>query len=509
MSKVKAIPRHTSSSAADSGPNMETKDEESKTDVVSKIQFGPRMSLELEQLFHEYYEAYDSSKTDSVIWLENNHYIVRKVEEVNNLLSQETKAIMLQEKQWRYTLWSGGTIFLPKNKRTELFELIADDIANGRKVYYNERGFVDEGMRFMVDVDSKRLLTKAEILILCQHMYDVLASYYTQFATNPIPIFYSVSGPRIKNGIFCTSLHLVAHVAVTLNEARQMTRMILYKIHMRDDLDMTHLVLDDQIYKDTNCCHLRMIYSLKRETCPVCLNISPMGCPYCKSSGFVVSKFPYIPKGAIANRQRSKELFDEYHKTWLQMLLTHSVTVNDIKEWRSDYQKPPEDPVYELTHEMFIPPKNNVPGRVIEKNAPTHFLCGKGDIPSRTVTQLTQFIRQLSWMDETGQTVKPWAELIIMEIKRSNQKSIALINFLRTTGASYCCYANRDHSSNRIYMTLSAKGVLTVRCHSPKCSNVAELKKFENVSRSIVDEVFQVPTKDRMPPLQITLPKPA
>ena len=396
----------------------------------------------------------------------------------------------------RITAFSQGSVYFPYEDREEVLRMIAYDIQTNSTMYWNQIAYLKEGegCRLVVDVDSNtRILSNVEIHKIAKCLWQTLKAYYTNFDTRPIDIMTAKCGPRIKKGNLSTGVHIVCHVNVTLEQARQIIYGLLLRLHADHTFDMKGLDLDDGIYKSkAQQCSMRMVYCHKIEKCPLCEDTIErrQSCDFCGRRGEVISKSSYEPLCAVDPRtgQDSPEYFGSKNENWLALVHNYSIWPEE-DDMRDDYVKPMTDPEYTVQkrYQKEMKTSGEVRGHHgsrRNRNKPLKKL--RGNDPSYELLQ--EWLHQLEWKGKRW-----WQGIDINRIELTENKRLAWV-FVTGMGSTFCPYVMRGHTSNRIWLSVSRKGVLTFYCHSKKdtrCGDTKNRVRFDLPGR-IPQQLFKL-----------------
>lgn len=386
----------------------------------------------------------------------------------------------------RLTLFSGGCVTFPYKKEIidEIYKAMAIDIEANNQLPLNQIAYdlPEEGCRLAIDIDSERIITKEEILQFSKILYQTLKRYFTDFEKNPIPIFVSQCGPRLKKGKESVGLHIITHVAVTIEQALQI--IFAYEIDcFKDGMKLSGIEIDSKIYKtESKTCSLRPVFCHKYEDCPVCENDQNrrMSCLFCKKDGKVVPKLTYEPCIAV-NPKTGKcdpAYYFEQCPQRIDVIRNYSLwPYNRDIEFRSDYKKPETDISYD-SEDVQTNEKKKVSSKKKK------FLENQTSIPKERKSDV------ISPDDPVwGLLEKEIQELCVDKIcywDRAMMNSISKYGktgfFISISGhtSSNCPYAKKDHNGNRLYFILRKNGDLSVHCNSKKHGCVEKCKHGSN-----------------------------
>jgi hypothetical protein len=351
-------------------------------------------------------------------------------------------------------------------------------------MFYNQIGYEPDGIRLVVDLDSTTVLTDADQRSLVEHLERTLASFYTDYVAHPIPVFTACCGPRFKKGQLSLAMHMIAHVTVTIEQAKQ----LLYSYRLRLEREgfsaLASLDIDASIYKEkAQMLSLRMIYSHKVDDCPLCKKdpAQQLGCTLCNQSGRVCSKQTYVPRIYSCGRgPEPQEVFVTKHPSFQQIVLDYSVWSLEPSERRIDYVRPLEEPSYQ-TDEVKLTKTGKVKKVASASSAGTVPLAEN----NRAYEMIEDLISKVVWLNR-----KPWEGIRVSRIDvKQNRAFVSVTN----AGSTWCLYANKDHGSNRIYFTLDKQGVLTQQCYSDKDHGCKSKPRIVfSASALVVEKVFGI-----------------
>ncbi len=394
-----------------------------------------------------------------------------------------------------FTLFNGGTVLYTLSQRDRVLQLLGEDLKSETPMFYNQVGYEDEGFRLVVDIDSQGPLTFAEERRLIELLEATLRRYYRQYGENPIPIYVAQCKNRLKKTKLTTSLHMIAHVMVTLEQAKQILH--AYDLCLKREVPelMQMLTVDSGIYKEgTASVWMRFIYCYKVDECPLCGGdpAKCMSCLACGGKGKVCSKQTYVPAlYSCGDGPVAPEEFARLHSSFHQMACDYSVWVLKHQERRTDYERPATDPVYQVQEAEEKKRAKAVKGK--RTGAPP--LSGAN--PAYEMVE--EILHKIIWLDR-----KPWEGISVDRIVVSSARR-ALIS-VSNLGSTYCLYVNKDHTSNRVYFILdNVEKKLVLMCHSdhdPACKD-----KHKRISFSVPDIVCQKVFGTQAPPNPLQLRK--
>jgi hypothetical protein len=381
----------------------------------------------------------------------------------------------------RITAKGLGSIHLPIDQIDNVLICSATDAKAGSQTFWNQIALEDKGgIRFCIDIDCKKPVSKGFIEELLQTVYEVLKLYYPESSNdNPIPIHCAVCGPRLKKGTRQMGIHIVTHVRVKITEARQLCYVINLRMEANQPAVMKDVELDDSIYKPhSKQCTMRMIYSSKLDDCPACDADTVDCCGLCNKTGMMATLKNYVPTYSLnpITGLLDREVFEDACTSYEQMFKTFSIwsIASDI---RSDFKIPKHDPMLDLepSKKTRKPTKQQLTSINKNRNA-------SWDI-------LEQVINDVHYNGE-----KPWEGIIISGISMSSGNKAASIR-VRGIGSQYCLYAQKSHS-NHIWFSLSSKGNLIHKCYSD--NDTCSLQKGANsitfeVDGEVVSSIFGRP----------------
>lgn len=330
----------------------------------------------------------------------------------------------------RFTQICGGpNVYIMYERRHELLKAIATDLTNNENGFFNQIAYdlPGEGFRLAMDVDSDRVLTQDEIIDMGVVLQDTLHQYYVTRA-HPIAVFVSTCGPRMKKEKLCTSVHLISHLKVSLEEARQLT--FSFRLLLKAKIKMDGLVVDSGIYNKPSSsvnvasCHLRLIYSQKKESCP---SHQDDFCALCKQTRFVVPKSVYEPCLVMYDNgvQPDQDYFDKTHTNFFDVLRNHSIWP-DVDDITTGFAKPSSFMSYEVEEEfeknIHIVDKDTLINPFQEKKGKKRKL---EDILKERITdenvlnRFQSFIRNIKYMGH-----KPFESIDVRYIDKPEEKVI-------------------------------------------------------------------------------------
>ena len=378
------------------------------------------------------------------------------------------------------TSFVGGSVFMPQSAQEDFLRHLAFDISQkNNPTYWNQIAYLDPGWgcRLMADVDCTRVLAKGEIWSMARIFSRTLEEYYTDFAQNPIPVYIATCGPRLKKGQLSTGLHLLAHVRVTYVQARQILFAFNLALQRARHVNMVGVEVDGAIYKEKqNSCSTRMIYSHKKEKCPLCQGDDSysMSCQMCRQGveGKAVSKHTYVPFACVRQRDYTadKKFYEQHNQTWLQRVGNYSLWSLD-SDVRTTYHKPSSHSAYTVDEakpelDEKGKPKPCAKAALRKKH---HWKNGRDLDPSHEAYQfLEEFFENV---DIGGKKIY---EKLQVERIFSNDKQNKYIVNVTGHGMHWCPYKGGEHGSNRIYFKIFKstrqrdEAKMTVECFSKK-----------------------------------------
>jgi hypothetical protein len=376
----------------------------------------------------------------------------------------------------RLTSFAGGKFHFPYEQRDHVLNRMALDAKIQCPMYYNQIAYEDEGMRLAIDFDSERVISPEEILHFAIILQQLLCDFYTQFQSQPIMIFVSKSGPRLKRNHdqLSVGVHIICHVAVTLQQARQLIFSYNYRLVHDNSVNMDKLKVDAGIYRDEKkpteseprgrpaFVNLRPIYCYKLDPCHLS---SHSDFCICKIKGQenvkISSRFPYVPQFVLCNSNTiDAELFSKYHSSFHDMFRNHSLWTMP-SDHRTDYVLPLTEP--KLPSPPSLPIAGVIAGVVkidhTTKSNPIHI----------AYEPLEEYIRSLD--------IHHWREVRIYNIQRpASSKSKFIIN-LTGKGSGQCPFAKKDHGATRLFFILSIRTMQVsipsvYRCTDDGCTSL-------------------------------------
>lgn len=425
-------------------------------------------------------------------YLINNNYFHSSASRGCTPNDTERKRIQDENPHPLLTSLCNGTAYAPYEKKDEILEHIAYDVETKSPMYWNQLAYdlPGQGMRLVVDLDSDtRVLSDKIIIDMARVLWTTLIHYYSDFKNNPIRIFVAKCGPRIKKSNLCTGVHIVAHVKVSVKEAKQI--LFGYKLRLlKSNINMEGVVVDDCVYKEkTQMCSLRMIYSHKLEKCPICKDVQSarMQCSFCAKDGIVVSTSTYEPLLCLNDEgNMDTQLFKSLHDTFKNIVQNYSIWVTP-KDERNDYAKPIQDPDFTIREKYAKSIKsikaNKRPSAESKKQASMKKLkTGKV-----AYTLLEEYLQRIIWNGK-----QYWEDIEVDSIKVDTNGKSGIIN-VKGLGSTACLYVDKEHGSNRIWFALSSTGVLTQRCHSEKDSACQQKERIKfQLPGNISNDIFGI-----------------
>jgi hypothetical protein len=395
--------------------------------------------------------------------------------------SAEKRLLMTTCPGPRMTSFMNGSVFFPYSNRTAVLERVAMDIKSDTPSYWNQIAYdtPEEGCRLAVDIDSTRVIPHDEVASFARVLWSTLQHYFAATDGAPIPIMVSTCGPRLKKGVLSTGIHMVCHVRVSIEQARQILLGFEMRLVADPGIDTSRVEVDSSIYKPgARMVSLRMVYSSKIENCPVCQNMTErrLACSACATRGVAISAFTYKPVFAVdwETGAPCTELFLRTHRTFLEVVRNHSLWPEAAAEQRRDYRLPAGDP-----------PCGGVPSRV--RRLPS---AANAPADDRAALLVEEAVRRLQHPPSADY---PWPSVTISRVRVLSPRRAHV--YVDGIGSTRCLYAEKDHGSNRVWFVLHRNGDLVLYCHSKKAENSCQSKpriRFR-VPQSIVQHVFGIP----------------
>jgi hypothetical protein len=423
-------------------------------------------------------EDEDTDKPDqfhAMRLIKHEQFLYRKY---NDHTTRETRLMREACPGPRLTTFLNGSVYFPYDRRDHVMEQVARDIEVDSPAYWNQIAYdvPGEGCRLAVDLDGTRVVPVHEVAAICRVLWSTLRLYYPDGPG--IPLMVSTCGPRLKKGVLSTGVHIICHVRVTIEQARQ----ILFGFEMRlvadRTIDTSGLEVDASIYKvKARMVSLRMVYSSKIEPCPVCQNTIErrLACQACAMRGVSVSTYTYQPVFAVAwaTGHPCTELFHATHTTFDDVVASHSLWPGSAEQPRADYTIPVGDPVC------------SVGACATVRRIPAHRLEDDG-----VSVVVEEGLRRLEHSSVNG---APWPSVTVTGVRVVSARKAHI--FVDGVGSTRCLYADKTHGSNRVWFILHRTGELVLYCHSKKAEYTCQSKeriRF-HLSLDVVRKVFGVP----------------
>ena len=426
--------------------------------------------------------------------LQNDMYVRSKEKDTQNLNRK------FSDQKPRLTMLTGGTVYFTPSYIDDFYKKIALDFTSSPPSpnCFNQMAFdtESEGCRLAFDIDSDRLLTAGEVGCLMFTVRKTLQVYYTDFEKNPLPVFCSINGPRIKKKKISLGVHIVVPVKVTVEQARQITTGFKIRLQAKagkNEFNMTDIEVDASIYKDTYC-NLRMIGSRKLESCPLCDGnaMDAMACTFCMGRANMMTTSSYQPFSCLTpDGKDDPTFFQEQHKDWITILKNHSIWSN-VSEKREDYAKPFSDPCYkELKNEKEH--RESIAKSTFKSKQQSAIIT----LPPRDKSYdvVEEFIHDCHFQGQ-----RPWKDVTVTEIRTtSNSRQRTALILVKGPGSAQCMIADKDHGQS-IYFILNRNHQLTQGCHSDKYGCKGNVTVQFTVPGYITNTVFgiQGPPKRRI-----------
>lgn len=420
-------------------------------------------------------------------WFEEHEYAILKDDRLYNhdRLSKAQRRNLKSCPLPRITSLNGGSYHFPYSEREDMLQQLAMDIEESSPMYWNQIAFEKEGegARLVVDMDSEgRVLDDTDICRLSRVLWQTLKEYYPKdFDQVPIDIFVAKCGPRVKKGKMCTGVHLICHVKVSFEQARQLIYGYQLRLNKEPGMDMTGLTVDAGIYKESSKqVSIRMIYSRKIEDCPLCggpRQERAYSCTFCDRRGRVATKKTYEPLCCIRpdTGKDDPEYFAQKAPDFLALVKCYSIWP-EARDAAHEFLKPAGDPVFDL------PTKSK---KFQPVGAGTKHM--KKIKSSDPVYELVEdFIRSIVWEGK-----KLWERVDVDNISLTENQRLAWIS-ISGLDSSQCPYAMKDHGGNRMFFTLTRAGQLQVKCRSEKAEYGCQTKdKIQfTVPGTVTQQVF-------------------
>lgn len=420
-------------------------------------------------------------------WFEEHEYTILKEDRLyhKDRLSRAQRRHLEVCPLPRLTSLNGGNYHFPYSERDEMLRRLALDIEEGSPMYWNQIAFdkEGEGARLVVDIDSEgRVVDDTDICRISRVLWQTLKEYFPKdFDQTPIDIFVSKCGPRIKKGKMCTGIHLVCHVKVSFDQARQLIHGYKLRLDKEPGMDMTGLTVDAGIYKENSKqVSIRMIYSRKIEDCPLCGGPKQervYSCTFCDRRGRVATKKTYEPLCCIRpdTGRDDPDYFAQKAPDFVSLVKCYSIWP-EARDAAHEFIKPPGDPVYDL------PTKSK---KLKPVGAGTkHMKKIKSSDPVYEMVE--DFIRSIVWEGK-----KLWERVDVDNISLTENQRLAWIS-ISGLDSSQCPYAMKDHGGNRIFFVLTRAGQLQVKCRSEKAEYGCQTKdKIQfSLPGTVVQQVF-------------------
>ena len=385
----------------------------------------------------------------------------------------------------RISAFSQGSLHFAYESRDEVLKMISLDIRQACPMYWNQMAYdkEGEGCRLVVDIDSnERVVPDDQICRISNVLWQTLKAYYPKdFATVPIDIYVAKCGPRIKKGKLSTGIHIIAHVKVNFQQYKQLMFGFKSRLQADSTLDMKGLEVDDDIYKASGYCSLRMIFCNKVEKCPLCKNEVSLrqACDFCDRMGEVISKSTYEPLCCInpTTGINDPAYFQQHNGDFLEILKNYSIWP-EARDSAHEFIRPETDPNYVST--------TGSQRKSSAAEAKKHMKKIKATDPVYELLQ--EFIRDISYNGK-----KWWERIIVDNVSLTENQKVAWVS---VTGlcATMCPYAQKDHGDNRIYFLVTRGGQITVRCRSKKVEYGCQTKPRISFSLpgTITQQIFGI-----------------
>lgn len=424
-------------------------------------------------------------------WFEENECTILKEDRLyhKDRLSRGQRRNLEQCPLPRITALNGGNYHFAYSERDEMLKRLAMDIEEGSPMYWNQIAFdkEGEGTRLVVDIDSEsRVVDDTDICRISRVLWQTLKEYFPKdFEQTPIDIFVAKCGPRVKKGKMCTGIHLVCHVKVSFEQARQIIHGYQLRLAKEPGMDMTGLTVDAGIYKEkSQQVSIRMIYSRKIEDCPLCggpRQDRMYSCSFCDRRGSVATKKTYEPLCCIhpSTGRDDPDYFASKASDFLALVKCYSIWP-EARDAAHEFIKPPGDPVYKL------PTKNSKKLRPVGAGTKRMKKIKSSD---PVYEMMEDFIRNILWQGK-----KLWERVDVDNISLTDNQRLAWIS-ISGLDSSQCPYAMKDHCGNRIFFVLTRAGKLQVKCRSEKVEYGCQSKdkiQFE-LPGTLLQQVFGLP----------------
>ena len=336
--------------------------------------------------------------------------------------------------------------------------------------YYNQIGYEQNGIRFVVDIDCKLALQDDDILNIVQCVNFVLYRYFRV----AVDVFVSRCGPRPKmlNNEFYTKdgLHLIAHVCVTISQSVQMLHSISQYMQRQYPALHQKIDLDNNIYRRANgSVSARLLYSSKHIECNDCWldqGVRLDVCRHCYRGKLRGSpKLPIMYTYYDQPRNRIQVDFQKTHISPLMTLKNHSVwCLNPKKERSYRFQIPQGFSLATDHHSITTSLLNQKKRKQLFANTAKRNKKAKNtdkhlSIPDSLFQALVRHI----YIQFPGLYNQGSIQMTSAKLYGTQQVNIYL-------NSKVCFHLKRTHTSSKIWLCLHKRklNTLTMRCFSDK-----------------------------------------
>lgn len=430
--------------------------------------------------------ACDGSCNFLLQWLRDRQYWYPVKDAFKEKLASE--GITYRPEEWLelISLYS-GIAEIPASELRTVIKLMAKDFLAESDTFWSQTGNEHQGMKMVVDIDCKRILTPSEVLVIYRTFQTTLSIYFQNWAQDPIDIYCATSSktdPLVSATGKKFNIHLLAAVKVTVPEARQIVKGFHARL-LELSFNFKDVEIDDAIYRGHSCT-MRAIYSAKKKVCVSCKgdDYSKPNCTLCMGVGFLCTKNNYRPSLKLLHDGTVDEKhFKEHHADVLQVFENYSLWALDERYQRTDFKVPLSEPLVEsLCETLFSTTTTATKGGAVaqagstsvDKPLKTLLKNRKGNVLNPDLGYhrfIQESIRGWTW-----QGMQPWNRIIVNEVLVNTVTALITVN---SFGHSYCLYAKRDHGQSIYFQLRRNTGVLSQHCFSVKHGCVEKCKKRE------------------------------
>lgn len=405
------------------------------------------------------------------------HAVEILLQESNCISRRVLGDINLREdvKRPRLTSQLGYSARFPRGMWRRVEKCMLADIHRGRRFSWFMIAYADEGMRFAIDIDcSQRVLTGDEVDTMCCVTRHILQDYFQYHNERPIPVLAAFAKDKLKKGVVCCGLHIITHVRVTVEQARELTDAYAYLLQKTNKELADTVEVDNSIYKK-NSVNLRPIYASKVERCRDCEGNRYLAihCSTCNGNGFYYAKSVYQPYRHNIDDNGWQYAKHTAETVSLQTLQQYSLiafpqeTRDDFKPRGYTIPRTPGEHKRDKEQKQAFSTRWNT----LSKRKKLR------DVKSQRIYLLVE--QHIQGMVHRGTT--HWKSITVTNIRATEQRTHVFVQ-VEGPGSTYCINKPGLHGSNSIYFVLFKNGTVEQRCFCKKrkypCSERGSRHKF-------------------------------